>query len=69
MRVIAGELDGALDRLGARVRQEDARLLLERCDGCQALHELGVARLIEVGRRDVDQPIGLLLDGSNHLGM
>ena len=33
----------------------------------QALHELEVARLVEVGRGDVDEPLRLLLDGRDHL--
>jgi hypothetical protein len=69
MRVIARELDGALDRLGARVGEKDASLLLERRDRSQAFHELGVARLVEVGRCDVDEPVRLVLDGLDHLRM
>ena len=67
MRVVSGQLDGALDRLGARVGEEDARLLRERRDRRQALHQLEVARLVEVGRGDVDEPIRLLLDRGGHL--
>ena len=67
MRVVAGQLDRALDRLGARVGEEDARLLRERRDAGQALHELQVARLVEVGRGDVDEPLRLLLDRRDHL--
>ena len=69
MRVIAGELDRALDRLGPRVREEDAGLLGERRDPRQPLHELEVARLVEVGRGDVDEPIRLFLDRRAHLRM
>ncbi len=69
MRVIAGELDRPLDRLGPGVRQEDAGLLGERRDPRQPLHELEVARLVEVGRGDVDEPIRLLLDRGAHLRM
>jgi hypothetical protein len=67
MRVVAGELDGALDRLGPRVCQEHPSLLREGRDPGQALHELEVARLVEVGRRDVDQPLRLLADGGDDL--
>ena len=54
--VVAGELDRALDGLGSRVAEEEhAGLLGERRDPGQALHELEVARLVEVGRGDVDE--------------
>jgi hypothetical protein len=69
MGVIAGQLDRALHRFRAGVRQEDARLLPERRDRREALHELEVARLVEVSRGDVDEPVGLLLDGGHDLGM
>ena len=67
MGVVPGQLDGALDGLGAGVGEEDPRLLLERCDRGQALHELQVARLVEVGGGNVDQAIRLVLDGLHHL--
>jgi hypothetical protein len=69
MGVVAGQLDGTLDRLGAGVRDEHACRLGERRDPGKALHQLEVARLVEVGRGDVDEPIGLLLDGRDDLGM
>ena len=69
MGVVAGELDRALDRLRAGVGQEDACLLLEWRDRRQALHELQVARLEEIGGGDVDQPIRLLLDRLHHRRM
>ena len=67
MGVIAGQLDRALHRLGARVGEEDAGRLAERGDGRQALHQLQVARLVEVGGGDVDEAFGLLLDGGHDL--
>src|SRR6188768_2333220 len=69
MGVVSGELDGALDGLGPRVGEEDARLLAERSDGGEALHELHVARLVEVGRGDMDEAVRLILDGLHHLRM
>jgi hypothetical protein len=67
MGVVARELDGPFDGFGPGVREEDPRLPAEGRDRGQALHELEVARLVEVGRRDVDEPIGLLLDRGHHL--
>ena len=71
MGVVSGELDRPLDCLGTRVREEDARPLLERSDRREALHQLEVARLVEVGGGDVDEPIRLLLDrrGDLRVGM
>jgi len=67
MGVVPCQLDGTLDRLGARVGEEDASSLLERRDARQVLGQLQVAGLVEVGGGDVDQPIGLRLDRLDHL--
>ena len=66
--VIAGQLDGRLDRLGARVGHEADRGFLERGDLVQLLGQVDPYLVIEVGR-DVDELVGLLLDGLHHLGM
>ena len=67
--VMARELDGALHRFGPRVGEEDAGLLLEGRDRGQALAQLEVSRLVEVGGRDVDELVGLGRDGIGHLRM
>ena len=64
----AGQLDGALDRLGAGVAQEDPALLLHRRDAGQLGARLGVDREVEVGAV-VDQLAGLLLDRAHDVGV
>ena len=64
--VEAGQLDRALHGLGSRVGEEHAGRLAERRDARQLLAEFHVARLVEVSGRDVDQPLGLLLDRRHH---
>ena len=67
--VEAGELDRTLNRLRSGVAQEDTRRLGKGGDARELLAEFDVARLVEVGGRDVDQPLGLLLDGGHDRGV
>ena len=67
-RVIARQLDGRLDGLGAGIGQERHRGLVERRHLVQLLGQFDHLGVVEV-RGDVDELRGLLLDGLDHLGM
>jgi hypothetical protein len=62
---LAGQLEGAVHRLGARVAEEDLRLVEERAQGADPLGQLDVAGVVHHHRR-VDQRGGLLRDGRHH---
>jgi hypothetical protein len=68
-RRVPGELDRALDGLGAGVREEAARTLGERRDPIELLADVGVDREVEVARRIVQELFGLSLDRGDHGGM
>ena len=67
LRRVPSELDGRLDRLGARVAEVGAGRAVDRGDLGQSLADFGVDRQIEVGRREMDQLGRLLLDRRDDL--
>ncbi|OGN84948.1 MAG: hypothetical protein A2X23_01630 [Chloroflexi bacterium GWC2_73_18] len=66
---VAGELDRRLDRLGAGVGQEGARRRVHGGDPIELAADLGVDRQVEVRGGEVEESLGLLLDGAHHLGV
>ena len=67
--VIAGELEGALDGLGAGVAVVEAVRAGHGRDGGEALGEGRRVFVVEVGAGHVDELGGLLLDGGDDLRM
>jgi hypothetical protein len=65
----AGELERALDRLGAGVGQEDPDRAGHWRGGGQRLRHLRIDRQVEVAGRVVQQRPGLAADGLDHAGM
>ncbi len=65
--VIAGQLDGGLDGLGAGVAEVDLRGHAAGRQGGQLLGQVHHVLVVEVGARHVDQAGGLALDGFDHL--
>ena len=67
--LVAGQLDGRLDRLGSRVGQESPLLAGAGSDIGQLLGYRRLLLIVKVGAAGVDQPLGLLLDGLDHIVM
>jgi hypothetical protein len=70
VRVVARQLDGRLDALGAGVGQED--LPVVRAAGRharEAVAQLGVTRVVKIRAADVDQRLRLLRDGGGDGGV
>jgi hypothetical protein len=61
-----GELDGGLVGLRARLGEEGPRGPLDRDQPVQPLGELRLLLVVEVGAREVDEPLRLFLDGAHH---
>ena len=64
---IARELHGALDRLGAGVREEDTRRRARQDPVLQSLRQLDLRRVVEVRPGHVDEAFRLLLDRGDNL--
>ena len=64
-----GDLDGGLDGLGPRVPKEEAVEGRVGHDGQEALDELQVGRRECDGALEVDESLGLTLDGGGHGGV
>ena len=67
--VVAGELQGALDGLGAGVAVVEPVRPGHGGDGGEALGEVGHVLVVEVGAGDVDEFGGLVLDGLDDFGV
>ena len=67
--VVAGQLERALDGLGAGVAVEELVRPGHGRHGGEPLGQIGQRLVVEIGAGDVDQLGGLLLDGGDHLGM
>ena len=67
--VIANQLDGGLDGLGARIRKKDTPLSFHRHHPRQSLGQVRERLVVKIGRADVEEFLGLPLDRLDHLGM
>ena len=67
--VVAGELHGALDGLGAGVAVVEAVRAGHGGDGGEALGQRGHVLVVEVGAGHVDEFGGLVLNGLDYFGM
>ena len=67
--MIAGQLDGGLNRLGAGVAEVNLARDSAGGEGGKLLGEFHHVLVVEVGARHVDQAGGLALDGFDHAGM
>ncbi len=66
--VVAGEFNGGLDRFGARVGHKGLGFLPEGSDLVQLFCQLDPFLVVEI-RRNMNELLGLVLDGLDHLGM
>src|SRR5437868_5653100 len=68
-RMPARQLEPRLERLGAAVGEENALGRRPRGQLREALGEVDLRLVIEIGPRHVDELARLVLDGGDHLGV